>query len=116
MAGAPYLIIALRFGLATGIIGRAKGSSFFIWFLVGTVLPFFGLIAVILYRSEHDRARAPVPDLQQDPEALRPGLPALRHRPLPAGPLRGGRAPRSGAGALIYLSQVRTIALAKPRP
>jgi hypothetical protein len=53
MAGAPYLIIALLFGLATGIIGRAKGSSFFLWFLIGTVLPFFGLIAAILYRSEH---------------------------------------------------------------
>ena len=43
-----------RFGLATGIIGRAKGSSFFIWFVVGAVLPLLGLIAVILYRSERD--------------------------------------------------------------
>ena len=47
-----YLIIAISFGLATGIIGRAKGSSFFIWLLVGGVLPLIGLIAVILYRSE----------------------------------------------------------------
>ena len=47
------LVILFSFGLATGIIGRAKGSSFFIWFLVGAVLPFIGLIAVILYRSEH---------------------------------------------------------------
>jgi hypothetical protein len=53
LAGAPYLIIALLFGLATGIVGRAKGSSFFLWFLIGTVLPFFGLIAAILFRSEH---------------------------------------------------------------
>ena len=49
----PYLIIAFCFALATALIGRAKGSSFFIWFLVGTVLPLLGLIAVILYRSEH---------------------------------------------------------------
>jgi ribosomal protein S27AE len=48
-----YVVIALSFGLATGIIGRAKGSSFFIWFLVGAVLPFIGLIAVILYRNEN---------------------------------------------------------------
>jgi hypothetical protein len=48
-----YLLIALSFGLATGIIGRAKGSSGFIWFLVGAVLPVIGLVAVILYRSEH---------------------------------------------------------------
>jgi hypothetical protein len=48
------LFILLMFGLATGIIGRAKGSSFFIWFLVGAVLPLIGLIAVILYRYEAD--------------------------------------------------------------
>src|SRR5690349_574471 len=53
MAGAPYVLIALLFGLATGFIGRGKGSSFVIWFLVGTVLPLIGLIAVTLYRSEH---------------------------------------------------------------
>jgi hypothetical protein len=51
--GLEYLIIALSFGLATGIIGRAKGSSFLIWLAIGTVIPFFGLIAVILHRSEH---------------------------------------------------------------
>jgi hypothetical protein len=49
----PAVIILLSFGLATGIIGRAKGSSFFIWFLVGAVLPFIGLIAVVLYRNEN---------------------------------------------------------------
>jgi len=53
MAGAPYVLIALLFGLATGFVARGKGSSFFIWFLIGTVLPLFGLIAAVLYRSEH---------------------------------------------------------------
>ena len=53
MAGAQYLLIAFLFGVATGIIGRSKGSSFFLWFLIGTVIPVFGLIAVILSRSEH---------------------------------------------------------------
>jgi hypothetical protein len=48
----PYLIIALSFGIATGLVGRAKGSSFFIWLIVGSVLPIFGLIAVILHRPE----------------------------------------------------------------
>jgi len=47
-----YLVIAFSFALATGIVGRGKGSSFFIWFIVGAVLPLIGLIAVILYRSE----------------------------------------------------------------
>jgi len=50
----PALLIILSFGLATGLIGRAKGSSFFIWFLVGAVLPLIGLVAVILYRFEAD--------------------------------------------------------------
>jgi hypothetical protein len=54
MAGAEYAVIAVSFGLATGIIGRGKGSSFLIWFAVGTVIPIAGLIAVILYRSERD--------------------------------------------------------------
>lgn len=48
----PYVIIALAFGIATGILGRAKGSSFFIWLIVGTVVPLIGLIAVILFRPE----------------------------------------------------------------
>jgi hypothetical protein len=52
MGGAPYVIIALCFGFATGFVGRGKGSSFFIWFLVGTVLPIIGLIAAIFYRGE----------------------------------------------------------------
>ena len=47
-----YLVIAASFGLATGIVGRFKGSSFFIWFIVGAVLPLLGLIAAILYRFE----------------------------------------------------------------
>jgi len=47
-----YALIAVTFGLATAIIGKAKGSSFFIWFAVGLVLLVIGLIAVILYRSE----------------------------------------------------------------
>jgi hypothetical protein len=61
MEGAPYLVIALSFGLATGIIARGKGSSFFLWLLIGTVLPPFGLIAVILSRSEKDEPERQCP-------------------------------------------------------
>jgi uncharacterized paraquat-inducible protein A len=59
--GFEYVLIAVTFGLATGIIGRAKGSSFLIWFAVGTVLLILGLIAVILYRSEHDEPERTCP-------------------------------------------------------
>ncbi len=52
MTGGAYLIIAVTCGLATGILGRAKGSSFFLWLVVGTVLPVQGLIAAFLYRVE----------------------------------------------------------------
>jgi hypothetical protein len=50
--GFEYPIIAFFFGLATGIIGRGKGSSFWLWLAIGAVVPILGLIAVILYRSE----------------------------------------------------------------
>jgi hypothetical protein len=56
-----YLIIAFSFGLATGIIGRAKGGSFFLWLLIGTVLPPLGLIAVILHRTEKDEPERKCP-------------------------------------------------------
>jgi hypothetical protein len=52
--GFEYVPIALSFGIATAIIGRAKGSSFFLWLLIGTLLPAIGLVAVILYRGEKD--------------------------------------------------------------
>lgn len=52
MGGLEIVFLALCFGVATAIIGRAKGGSAFIWFLVGTCLPGFGLIAVVLFRNE----------------------------------------------------------------
>jgi hypothetical protein len=61
MSGAPYVIIALSFGLATAFVGRAKDSSFFLWLAIGTVLPILGLIAAILYRSERDEPERQCP-------------------------------------------------------
>ena len=52
MAGGLYLLFAFSFGLLTGIVGRRKGSSFVIWFVVGAVLPVLGLIAAFAYRGE----------------------------------------------------------------
>ena len=56
-----FLVIAFSFGLATAIIGRAKGSSFFIWLLIGCVFNVFALIAVILYRVERDELERSCP-------------------------------------------------------
>ena len=56
-----YLVIALCFGFATAIIGRAKGSSFFIWLLIGSVVPLLGLIAAVLYRVDKDEPERQCP-------------------------------------------------------
>ena len=57
----PYLVLAFSFALAGGLVGKLKGSSFFIWFLISGVLPLIGLIAALLYRSEYDEVRRQCP-------------------------------------------------------
>jgi predicted RNA-binding Zn-ribbon protein involved in translation (DUF1610 family) len=47
-----YVVIAFFFGLSAGVIGKIKGSSFFIWFLVGACLPIIGTVAAIFFRNE----------------------------------------------------------------
>ena len=61
MAGGAYLIVAISFGLATGMVAKQKGSSFFLWLLIGTVLPVVGLIAALLYRIERNELRRQCP-------------------------------------------------------
>jgi hypothetical protein len=57
----PYLVLAFSFALAGGLVGKLKGSSFFIWFLISGVLPVIGLVAALLYRSEYDEVRRQCP-------------------------------------------------------
>lgn len=52
MAGAGYLVIALFFGLAGGVVAKLKGNSVVIWFLIAAIVPFIGLIAAICQRSD----------------------------------------------------------------
>jgi hypothetical protein len=56
-----YLVIAFCFGLAGGIVGRIKGSSFMLWFLISAVVPFIGLMAAIAYRYERNEPRRRCP-------------------------------------------------------
>jgi hypothetical protein len=49
----PFVILCFFFGLAGGVIGKIKGSSFFVWFLISAIPPFIGLIAAVLYRDEY---------------------------------------------------------------
>ena len=54
---AQWLVLIFFFGLSAGVIGKIKGSSFFIWFLVGAGLPLLGTIAAVLYRYERNEPR-----------------------------------------------------------
>jgi hypothetical protein len=56
-----YVIIAVCFGLAGGFVGKIKGSSFLLWFVISGVVPFLGLMAAIVYRFERDELRRRCP-------------------------------------------------------
>lgn len=52
-----FLIILFFFGLSAGVIGKIKGSSFFVWFLIGFCLPFVGTLAALVSRQERAELR-----------------------------------------------------------
>lgn len=56
-----YVVIAVCFGIAGGVVGRIKGSSFFVWFFISGAVPVFGLLAAIFYRYERDEPRRQCP-------------------------------------------------------
>jgi hypothetical protein len=56
-----YVIIATSFGISGGMVGKYKGSSFWLWFLISGAVPFFGLLAAIAYRFERDELRRQCP-------------------------------------------------------
>lgn len=56
-----YVVIAICFGLAGGIVGKIKGSSFFLWFLISAAVPVIGLAAALLSRWEANELRRQCP-------------------------------------------------------
>jgi hypothetical protein len=56
-----YVVIAVCFGISGGIVGRLKGSSFVLWFLISGAVPVFGLLAAIFYRFDRDELRRQCP-------------------------------------------------------
>ncbi len=62
MAGAGYVAICLGFAMAGGLIGRMKGSSFWLWFLISGLVPFAGLLAAIFFRWEDRELRRRCPE------------------------------------------------------
>ena len=61
MEGLGLLVIMFFFGLAGGIVGKIKGSSFFIWFLISGLIPFLGLLTAIFYRWDTEELRRQCP-------------------------------------------------------
>jgi hypothetical protein len=97
-----YAVIAFGFAVAGGLVGRHKGSSFIVWFLISGAVPVIGLAAAILYRTERDELRRQCPscgrliklydqmcmscghDLDFPDSAVESELDAGRQRPAPA--------------------------------
>jgi hypothetical protein len=61
MQGTGFLVILFFFGLAGGAVGRMKGSSFFIWFLISACVPFIGLLAAVFYRWDTEELQRQCP-------------------------------------------------------
>ena len=61
MAGGRLVVIMLFFGLAGGIVGRLKGSSFLLWFAIAGLIPFLGLLTAVFYRFENQELRRECP-------------------------------------------------------
>ena len=47
-----FLVILFFFGLSAATVAKIKGSSFFVWFLIGFSLPMLGTLAALFYRYE----------------------------------------------------------------
>ena len=56
------IVIAFFFGLSAATIGKIKGSSFLLWFLIGFCLPFIGTIAALLWRNERNDPNRQCPE------------------------------------------------------
>lgn len=52
-----FLLICVLFGVAGGLQGRAKGSSFLLWFAISAAVPLFGFIASIVYPGQQQELR-----------------------------------------------------------
>ncbi|MBX5468457.1 MAG: hypothetical protein IRZ21_00990 [Thermoleophilaceae bacterium] len=62
MAGGAYVALAICCGLSAAIVGRIKGSSFLLWFLIGISLPLLGTLAALLYRREQGVPKTRCPE------------------------------------------------------
>jgi hypothetical protein len=52
-----FLLILALFGVAGGLQGRSKGSSFVLWFFISACVPLFGFIAAVVYPGHRSELR-----------------------------------------------------------
>ena len=57
-----FVVIALVFGFASGAIGKLRGGSFWLWFLIGVALPGIGILAALFVRTDRDEPRRRCPE------------------------------------------------------
>jgi hypothetical protein len=57
-----FIFVAFLFGVASGAIGKLKGSSFLLWFLIGLALPGVGILAALFMRREYEEPRRRCPE------------------------------------------------------
>ena len=53
-AGLELVVICFFLGLSAGVIGKIKGGSFFLWFLIGACSLGIGILAALLHRVERN--------------------------------------------------------------
>ena len=56
-----YLVLAIFCGLSAGFVAKIKGGPFWIWFLVGLVLPLIGTLAALFMRWDRPSRAGGVP-------------------------------------------------------
>jgi hypothetical protein len=61
VAGWQFVVILFWSGFAGGYVGRRKGGSFFVWFLISFCMPVIGLLTAIVARPENRELRRQCP-------------------------------------------------------
>ena len=59
-------VLLFFLGLAAGVIGKIKGSSFLLWFAIGIGTFGLGILAALLYRFERAEPRRTCPTCEQE--------------------------------------------------
>ena len=61
MEGLQFIVIMFWFGVVGGLVGRSKGGSFGVWFLIAFSVLVIGLLTAIFSRRENQELRRQCP-------------------------------------------------------